>query len=36
MAAAAGYLGGHLAHPGMELGRAYDLAMQEQVFARWA
>lgn len=33
MAAAAGYLGGQVAHPGMELGRAYDLAMHELVFA---
>lgn len=32
MAAAAGYLGGHLLYPGMELGAAYDRAMQEQVF----
>ena len=33
MASAAGYLGGHLAYPGMELGAAYDRAMQERVFA---
>jgi len=32
LAAAAGYLGGHLLHPGLELGDAYDRAMQEQVF----
>jgi CubicO group peptidase (beta-lactamase class C family) len=32
MAAAAGYIGGHVAYPGMELGAAYDRAMQEQVF----
>ena len=33
MAAAAGYIGGHVAYPDMELGAAYDRAMQEQVFA---
>lgn len=33
MAAAAGYIGGYLAHPEMELGRAYDLAMREALFA---
>jgi CubicO group peptidase (beta-lactamase class C family) len=32
MAAAAGYLGGHVLYPDMELGAAYDLAMQKQVF----
>ena len=32
MAAAAGYIGGHVAHPQAELGAAYDRAMQEQVF----
>ncbi len=32
MAAAAGYVGGHVAHPDRELGAAYDAAMQEQVF----
>lgn len=33
MASAAGYIGGHLAHPGMALGKAYDTAMQERIFA---
>jgi CubicO group peptidase (beta-lactamase class C family) len=33
MAAAAGYIGGHVAYPDMELGAAYDKAMQERVFA---
>ncbi len=32
MASAAGYIGGHLLHPDMELGAAYDRAMQEQIF----
>jgi CubicO group peptidase (beta-lactamase class C family) len=32
MAAAAGYIGGHIVHPDMELGAAYDAAMQEMVF----
>lgn len=32
MAAAAGYIGGHLVYPNMELGAAYDKAMQEKVF----
>lgn len=32
MASAAGYVGGHLAHPDMELGRAFDLAMREDIF----
>jgi CubicO group peptidase (beta-lactamase class C family) len=32
MAAAAGYIGGHIVHPDRELGAAYDLAMQEKVF----
>jgi CubicO group peptidase (beta-lactamase class C family) len=32
MASAAGYIAGHVAHPDMELGAAYDAAMQEDVF----
>ena len=32
MAAAAGYMGGHVLYPDLELGAAYDLAMQKQVF----
>lgn len=32
LAAAAGFVGGHVAHPGDELGAAYDKAMQERVF----
>lgn len=32
LAAAAGYVGGALAHPDMELGAAYDLAMDELIF----
>jgi CubicO group peptidase (beta-lactamase class C family) len=32
MAAAAGYIGGHVAHPDLEIGAAYDKAMQEKVF----
>ncbi|MFK2915652.1 beta-lactamase family protein [Dyella koreensis] len=32
MAAAAGYVGGHMLYPKMELGAGYDLAMQKQVF----
>lgn len=32
MASAAGYLAGHVVHPGLELGAAYDRAMQELVF----
>lgn len=32
MAAAAGYIGGQIAHPGLELGTAYDRAMQERIF----
>ncbi len=32
MASAAGYIGGHIAHPDMEMGAAYDRAMQEDVF----
>jgi CubicO group peptidase (beta-lactamase class C family) len=32
MASAAGYIGGHLVHPGMELGKAYDMAMTERIF----
>ena len=32
MASAAGYVGGQLAYPGMELGAAYDKAMQTRIF----
>lgn len=32
MAAAAGYIGGHVAFPKLELGRAYDQAMRARVF----
>ena len=32
MAAAAGYIGGHIVYPDKELGAAYDEAMQEMVF----
>jgi CubicO group peptidase (beta-lactamase class C family) len=32
MAAAAGYIGGHVAYPALELGAAYDKAMQTRVF----
>ena len=32
MAAAAGYIGGHLVHPDLELGAAYDAAMQDKIF----
>ncbi|WP_109123524.1 serine hydrolase domain-containing protein [Dyella sp. C11] len=32
MAAAAGYMGGHVLYPTLELGAAYDMAMQKQVF----
>ena len=32
MAAAAGYIGGHLVYPNLELGAAYDKAMQERIF----
>lgn len=32
MASAAGYLGGHLAYPDMELGAAFDKAMQTRIF----
>jgi CubicO group peptidase (beta-lactamase class C family) len=32
MASAAGYIGGHLVHPKMELGKAYDAAMQSMIF----
>ena len=32
MATAAGYIGGHLVNPDMELGAAYDKAMQKMVF----
>jgi CubicO group peptidase (beta-lactamase class C family) len=33
MASAAGYIGGHIVHPEMELGAAYDAAMRERIFA---
>ncbi len=33
MAAAAGYIGANVAHPGMEAGAAYDRAMREKIFA---
>jgi CubicO group peptidase (beta-lactamase class C family) len=32
MAAAAGYIGAHLVYPNMELGAAYDKAMQKKIF----
>lgn len=32
MATAAGYIGGHLVHPDMKLGAAYDQAMQKMIF----
>lgn len=32
MAAAAGYIGGHLVYPNRELGTAYDAAMQKMIF----
>jgi len=32
MAAAAGYIGAHLVYPNLELGAAYDQAMQEKIF----
>jgi len=32
MAAAAGYVGGHVLYPSLEIGAAYDRVMQEQVF----
>jgi CubicO group peptidase (beta-lactamase class C family) len=32
MAAAAGYIGGHIVYPDMELGAAYDEAMQQRIF----
>jgi len=32
MASAAGYIGGHVLHPDLELGRAYDLSMREKIF----
>jgi CubicO group peptidase (beta-lactamase class C family) len=32
MAAAAGYIGGHVLHPDMEIGAAYDRAMNDEVF----
>ncbi|HXQ12464.1 MAG TPA: serine hydrolase domain-containing protein [Caulobacteraceae bacterium] len=32
MASAAGYIGAHVAHPGRELGEAFDKAMQEMIF----
>lgn len=33
MASAAGYLGGHIVYPQMELGAAFDRAMEERIFA---
>lgn len=33
MASAAGYIGGHIVHPELELGAAYDAAMQEKIFS---
>ena len=33
LAAAGGYVAGHAAYPGMELGAAYDRAMRDEVFA---
>lgn len=32
MASAAGYIGGHIYNPGLELGAAYDEAMQKEIF----
>jgi CubicO group peptidase (beta-lactamase class C family) len=32
MAAAAGYIGGHMVYPNLEIGAAYDKAMQTQIF----
>ena len=32
MAAAAGYIGGHMVYPDLEIGAAYDKAMQTQIF----
>ena len=32
MAAAAGYIGAHIVYPNMELGHAYDAAMQKRIF----
>lgn len=32
MASAAGYVGGHLVHPDLELGAAFDTAMQDKIF----
>ncbi|HVU22094.1 MAG TPA: serine hydrolase domain-containing protein [Rhizomicrobium sp.] len=32
MATAAGYIGGHIVHPDLELGAAYDSAMQSMIF----
>lgn len=32
MASAAGYIGGHLVHPDMEIGAAFDKAMDERIF----
>ena len=32
MATAAGYIGGHIVHPDMEIGAAYDAAMQSMIF----
>lgn len=33
MAAAAGFIAGHIVHPDLELGAAYDAAMREKIFA---
>jgi CubicO group peptidase (beta-lactamase class C family) len=33
MASAAGYIGGHIVYPQMELGAAFDRAMEERIFA---
>ena len=33
MASAAGYIGGHLLYPKLEVGAAYDKAMQTEIFA---
>lgn len=33
MASAAGYVGGHIYHPDMELGAAFDRAMQDEIFS---
>jgi CubicO group peptidase (beta-lactamase class C family) len=34
LASAAGFIGGHVAYPGKELGAAYDLAMKKRIFDR--